>query len=154
MANLKTVDADCVEPDQIEVARQAVAILARPHARQGVRIETAQPDADGQRQSVILPASAVGMLTDILSFLAAGRSVTVVPDNHVLTTNQAAEMLQVSRPYLIRLLDQKAIPHTMVGTHRRLRLQDVLAYRTNQMDGRNAAAEALLQQAQELDMGY
>ena len=65
----------------------------------------------------------------ILEALAAGQGVTLIPESAELTTVQAADVLNVSRPFLIKLLDQKVIPHRKVGRHRRIRMEDVMAYK-------------------------
>ena len=84
---------------------------------------------DSAGDQVEVPAELVGVLKAIVEHLRAGQGVTVVSLQAELTTVEAAELLNVSRPHLIKLLDGGALPFRMVGTHRRLRLADVLAYR-------------------------
>ena len=83
----------------------------------------------GQEKLIELPAGAVTLLMNILDAMATGQGVTLVPEHVELTTVEAAEILAVSRPFLIKLLDEGAIPHRKVGTHRRVRLEDVIAYK-------------------------
>lgn len=103
---------------------------------------------------VALPSAIVPLLEVVLAEMAAGRPVSVMSVESDLSTQQAAELLNVSRPFIIKLLKAKALPYRQVGTHRRLRLSDVLAYQ-KQMDKKaDKAMQALADQAQELDMGY
>ncbi len=83
----------------------------------------------GQEQAIELPTTAVALLTEILDAMAAGRGVTIIPENAELATVQAASLLNVSRPFLIKLLDEGAIPHRLVGKHRRILIDDLLAYK-------------------------
>jgi excisionase family DNA binding protein len=110
-------------------------------------------EAEGE-QPLDLPAGAMALLIDILEAMAAGRGVTVIPENAKLTTVQAADILNVSRPFLIRLLETGAIPHRTVGKHRRIRMEDVIGYKQRVDAEREAVPDRLTAEAQELDMGY
>ncbi len=151
---LKTIDPSTIDTDQIETARHAAEVMARADPRKGVRVEAQLAGPKSETQSVILPAYAVRLLIDVLGYIAEGRSVSVMPNDATLTTSQAADMLGVSRPYLVRLLERGEISFTMVGSHRRIATPDLLAYGAKQAAGSQAALDALVEQAQELDMGY
>ena len=101
-----------------------------------------------------LPARALVLLVDILDAMAAGRSVTVLPESAELTTVEAASVLHVSRPFLIKLLNEGAIPHRKVGKHRRIRLEDAMAYKCAVDREREAVLDQLAQDAQHEGMGY
>ena len=108
----------------------------------------------GQEQPIELPAGAVALLMDVLEAMAAGRGVTIIPENAELTTVEAASILNVSRPFLIRLLDEKVIPHRRVGKHRRILIDDVMTYKKAIDAEREAVLAQLTAEAQENDMGY
>jgi excisionase family DNA binding protein len=110
-------------------------------------------DAD-QEQPIELPPGAALLLMDILEAMAAGRGITLIPENAELTTVQAADVLNVSRPFLIKLLEEKALPCRKVGAHRRIRIEDVMAYKARIDADREAILDQLVAEAQEHDMGY
>jgi excisionase family DNA binding protein len=94
------------------------------------------------------------LLGEILSELALGNAVKVVPIHTELTTQEGADILNVSRPHLVKLLDEGALPHTKTGRHRRVKFADLMAYKGQRDHASRAAMDALAAQAQELGMGY
>lgn len=109
-------------------------------ARQGPRAELVGPDG----VVVALPAEVSEVLGLVLAAMARGQAVTVSPHYQTLTTQEAAEILGVSRPTLVRLLEQGAIPYRQPGRHRRVLLRDVLAYAEAQAHRRSAALDELV----------
>lgn len=115
---------------------------------------TAQIRVINSDQDVTVPVTALRLLVDILAQMAQGNAVTIVPIHAELTTQQAADYLNVSRPFLIGLLEEGKIPFRKVGTHRRVRFKDLAKYREISLVDRKAAADELTRQAQELGLGY
>jgi len=108
----------------------------------------------GKEQPLQLPAGAVALLMDILEAMAAGRGVTLIPENAELTSVQAADVLNVSRPFLIKLLEDNVLPHRKVGKHRRIRMEDVMAYKAKIDREREAVLDQLAREGQDLKLGY
>jgi excisionase family DNA binding protein len=94
------------------------------------------------------------LLVDVLSELAEGNAVKVVPIHAELTTQEAADMLNVSRPHLVKLLESGALAFHKTGKHRRIRFADLMVFKTEQDRASAQAMEALAKQAQELQLGY
>lgn len=109
---------------------------------------------DVPEESVPIPASAIRLLNDILAQMAEGNAVTLIPIHSELTTQQAADILNVSRPFLVEQLEKNIIPFRKVGTHRRILLKDLMEYKENMDRNRLKALDELVSQAQELGMGY
>lgn len=134
------------------LARTSGQILARyANTERSVKVRIAEGTTE---QPLELPAGAVALLMDVLEAMAAGRGVTIVPENAELTTVQAANILNVSRPYLIKLLDEGAIPHRKVGKHRRVLMEDLMAYKARDDRERQAVLDELAREAQEQGHGY
>jgi excisionase family DNA binding protein len=96
----------------------------------------------GDGDALVVPRQAAVMLAQVLALLASGQGVQIMPDRAMLTTQQAADALNVSRPYLIGLLERSEIPYEKVGTHRRIAFADLLEYkRKDDQRWRAAAAD-------------
>ncbi len=106
------------------------------------------------QESVTLPATALRVLVDILVQMAEGNAVSIIPIRAELTTQEAAELLNVSRPHMVSLVESGEIPHRKVGSHRRILAKDVLAYKTKIDEARLKTLAELSEQAQKLKMGY
>ena len=110
---------------------------------------------DAQREVPIeLPVGAIALLQDILATMAAGKGLTLIPEHAELTTVQAADVLNISRPHLTKLLKENQIPFHMVGSHRRVLMEDVMAYKQQKDRARSKALDALVADAQAQGMGY
>jgi excisionase family DNA binding protein len=105
------------------------------------------------RRAVALPSTVVQLLRQVVGTLAKGDALTLVTVHQELTTQQAADMLNVSRQYLVRLLDEGKLPYHKTGTHRRLKLEDVLEYR-RQRDGERRQSLAELSRMTQEFGGY
>jgi excisionase family DNA binding protein len=123
-----------------------------PFQKKNLRVKIAN-DSKGD-QMIELPASAVRLLVRILREMAEGNAVTLMPIRAELTTQQAAQLLGVSRPFLIRLLESGKLPHRKVGTHRRILFQDLLRYEQSIDAARAKTLDDLAAQAQEFKLGY
>ena len=101
-----------------------------------------------------LPSSALRLLKEILSEMAEGKTLTLLPNQAELTTQEAADYLQVSRPFLVKLLDAGEIAHHLVGSHRRIRIDDLVEYQVRMKRRRGEALDELTAEAQRLNLGY
>lgn len=86
--------------------------------------------------------------------MAEGKSISLVPSDSEVTTQQAADMLNVSRPHIVKLLEDGIIPHKKVGSHRRILLEDLIEYDRKLKEQRDASLKNLAEQAQDLRLGY
>ncbi len=110
--------------------------------------------SDHENVHLEVPPKVFRLLKEILSIMAQGKAFSLIPSESEISTQQAAEMLNVSRPHVVKLLETGKIPFHKVGKHRRILLEDIVAYMKNFQKVREAALKKLADQAQELDMGY
>ena len=130
--------------------RALAAYLATEFETQRIQIF----DDKNQAHLVELPTSALRLLVDILSELAEGNAVKVVPIHAELTTQEAADLINVSRPHLVKLLESDALPFHKTGKHRRVRFADLMRFKAERDRSSDQAMEELARQAQELGLGY
>jgi excisionase family DNA binding protein len=129
---------DVHEPTSDEIEAAGVAARALANAAKGRKLRVSDESGESEA-SVELPASLFKTLIKVLAQIGNGNTVAVIPIQAELTTQQAADLLNVSRPHLIKLLEQEAIQHHMVGTHRRVRAKDLLNYKAKTDQQREAA---------------
>jgi excisionase family DNA binding protein len=136
-------------PQDTELALQGSRMLAAlKHADQSLRVQL----DDGN--ILLLPKAATNLIQHLLTEMGQGNAVTLIPVHAELTTQEAADYLNVSRPYLIRLLEGGKVPFRLVGSHRRVKFSDLDAYRKRAEEERKNAMDELAAQSQELGMGY
>lgn len=156
MATLLTDLPETVTPSpaDTQLAQESISRLAKilGTRRESVRLRV-QPEG-GAEETLAIPLPAFRLLADILTEMAKGNAVTLIPIHAELTTQQAADLLNVSRPYLIDLLEKGAIPFRKVGKHRRVLSQDLMAYKRKTDQARLKALEELSAIDQELGLGY
>jgi len=148
--------AELVTPTEAEIqqAKDSSQLLARllPQLKDDLTLQA--KDGQGHTQELHLPASAVRLLLSLLSEMAQGHAVTLVPYHAELTTQQAADFLNVSRPHLVKLLEKGTMPFRKVGTHRKVLFRDLVSHQEETRRLRKDALDQLTAQAQDLDMGY
>ncbi|MHB1862231.1 MAG: helix-turn-helix domain-containing protein [Gemmatimonadaceae bacterium] len=108
----------------------------------------------GVEAPIAIPSAAFDLFLEILGQMANGNAVTIVPVHAELTTQQAADVLNVSRPFLIQLLEAGAIVHRKVGTHRRIRFADLMEYKRQDDAQRRHVMDELASEAQKHGLGY
>ena len=145
--------------DYHELPNSEVAQLARASAAELSRLLNEKPHSDRaivkmDGHDSILPRQALSLLRDLLTDMAQGNAVTIVPMHAEMTTQQAADILNVSRPHLVKLLESGQLTFTKVGTHRRIRFEDLMAYKQKLKQKSADAMDELAKQAQDNNMGY
>lgn len=134
----------------LESSKALASLLPRKEKKEvGIKIAIGDREADLQ-----LPYSALKLFLQILTEMAAGNAITLIPIHAELTTQEAANLLHVSRPFLVGLLEQGKLPFHKVGTHRRIKFQDLKNFQKEFEQKSRKALDELAEQAQKLDMGY
>ncbi|MCU1260745.1 MAG: transcriptional regulator, MerR family [Bryobacterales bacterium] len=135
------------EAEAILAKETSRVLAARPQTREPLRLRLLDDPAE---ETVKLPASVVRLLVRILEEMARGNAVTLIPVHAELTTQEAADMLNISRPSLIQLLEEGKIEYRKVGTHRRIRFEALMAYKRRMDADRRAALAELAAYDQEI----
>ena len=146
MAKLKAYEVAVPTPAEARMAEESGRILAA-HSRGELRVRL----DDGS--ALVLPTAVTRLLNHILTEMAAGNAVTLTPIHAEMTTQEAADFLNVSRPHLIGLLERGELPFRRVGTHRRVRFGDIEAYRQKLQADRAKVLDDLAALSQDLGLG-
>ena len=149
-ASLRSPPASLPTGQEAQLARESRRLLAACIGRG----ESARLTVIVENQEIDVPASALRMLVDILAQMAQGNAVTIVPYHAELTTQQAADFLNVSRPHLVGLLERNELSYRKVGSHRRIFVKDLVEYQRRSRIERKKALDELATQAEELRLGY
>lgn len=146
---------DSKEDVELAKAAQRCIVSALDHSR-AVNIAVVEDGVERLDGAPLLklPPKVLRLFADLLGSLAQGKAVAIMPKELDVTTQEAAMFLNVSRPYLVRLLDSGKIPYHKVGTHRRIRFEDVVQYKDDRRKRSQDALQELVDQAQGLEMGY
>lgn len=136
------------------IARASVDRLRKASQRLNKNGKSIEITLQDSHESLRLPGKAFGLLSAIISNMAAGKSMAIILSDATVGTQEAADFLEVSRPYIVRLLERGEIPFSKVGTHRRIKVSDLVAYQKKMKATQRRQLNILAQQAQELNLGY
>ncbi len=140
-----------------EVSAEAEAALRQLQpflGRRGQKHVRVRPEDGGADQSITVPRQAFELFLEVLGQMANGNAVTIVPVHAELTTQEAANFLNVSRPFLVQLLQNGAIPFRKVGTHRRVLFADLSSYRKRSEERQRQVMQELTEEAEKHGLGY
>jgi excisionase family DNA binding protein len=106
------------------------------------------------KEVIEIPIEAMSFLKDILTIMAEGNDLMIIESDSEMSTQEAADILNISRPYLVKLLESGQIPFKKAGTHRRVLVKDIIGYKSQLKKDRRKSLNLLAKQAQELNLGY
>lgn len=139
-------------PAEVEQAKLSSRTLSK--YTNADRVQLSLRGSNGESDEMVLPGHVLQILLDVLSEMSQGNAVSLIPYHQEISTQDAANLLNVSRPFLVRLLEEGKIPFRKVGSHRRVKLQDLLAYKEAIDQERKRTLDDLAQLSQDQDMGY
>ena len=141
-------------PHEVGLAQTALKLFGSLATSVGDQTITLKPQGSSEAITITLPPEALRRFLEVLAQMANGNAVTIVPIHAELTTQQAADYLNVSRPFLIALLEEKKLPFRLVGSHRRIRFADLQVFREADDKKREAVLAELAADAQLNGHGY
>jgi len=118
------------------------------------RVRMTIQGSSGTNDELVLPGDIMNLLLNVLTQVSQGNAISLMPMHQEISTQQAADLLSVSRPHLVKLLEQGNIPFRKVGSHRRVKLTDVMDYRGTVDKERNRALDELSQLSQDMGMDF
>jgi excisionase family DNA binding protein len=151
---LKVPEENIFRPVSPSEKDQQVAKISAQRLATALRRKKSDFHFELDDESFAVPESVTKMLLEILSQMAQGNAVVLIPAHAELTTQEAADTLNVSRPFLIKLLEQGKLPYRKVGSHRRVMFSDLMNYKEQYKNDRLKVLEELQKDAEDNDMGY
>jgi excisionase family DNA binding protein len=150
---IREVTPPLLTDQELEMARVAQRCImeALDHSRAAAITLTTDK---GDHPTVDVPPAALKLIGQLLGAMSEGRSVTIMPANREFTTVEAAQFLNVSRPFVIKAIEEGRLKHRMVGTHRRIAFEDLLAYANKMREKQADALERMADNARELGLDY
>jgi excisionase family DNA binding protein len=149
----KQLDPPPMTAAQLEMARVAQRCIMESldHSRAAqIRLTTDK----GEHPTVELPPQALRLIGQLLGFMSEGRPFALIPKNQELSTVEAAHFLNVSRPFVIKEIEEGRLPHRMVGTHRRVTFDDLQRYAKAMREKQNKALDRMADNARDLGLDY
>ena len=140
-------------PEQLEMLSAAERMLMEALDRSRAATITVESD-DGDVPPIAVPAQVLRVLAKTLGMMARGQTITLVHEQQELSTVEAANFLNVSRPFIIKEIQHGRLPHRMVGTHRRVLFSDLVDYAKKMREGQQSALDQMAANERELGLDY
>ncbi len=138
-----------------QLANESIGVLSRvSESIVGYGGDSVKLVFQESREIVSIPPKAFELFFELIQNMAKGKSVTILTSDAEISTQQAADFLKVSRPYVVKLLENKVLPFKKVGRHRRVLLRDLIEYENSMKAKREETLDELTQVSQELNLGY
>lgn len=153
LEKIRRVNPPKMSPQDVEMARVAQRCImeALDHSHAAAIVLTTN---DGGHPTIELPPGALILIGQLLGAMSEGRPITVMPSKQELSTIETANFLNVSRPFVTKEIDEGRLPYRMVGTHRRVALDDLLDYAREMRKRQEGALERMAENARELGLDY
>lgn len=142
-----------MSPRDVEMARSAQRCIMEALDQSRAAVITLTT-TDGSHPSIELPPAALKLIGQLLGAMSEGRPLALMPSKQELSTVEAANFLNVSRPFVIKEIEEGRLPHRKVGTHRRVALDDLVSYAREMRKRQEGALERMAQNARELGLDY
>ncbi len=139
---------------EVEQAKESSRKLSKYMNVDRITLSVSSSDGEGEKDELIMPRHTLQLLLNVLSEISKGNAVSLVPHHQDLSTQEAANILNVSRPFFVRLLKNNVIPFRKIGSHRRVLLRDVVTYKHDIDRNRMSVLDELTKFSQEEGLGY
>lgn len=141
-------------PDREEIEQAKISSRTLSKYADADRVSLALKGSNGESDDLVLPGHVIQILLNVLSEMSKGNAISLVPYHQEVSTQEAANLLNVSRPFLVKLLEEGEIPFRKVGSHRRVLFQDILEYKERVNKARLDSLSKLAELSQDENMGY